>query len=373
MKKRIWLSPPHMTGHELKHINDAFASNWIAPVGPNITGFEEDIESFLNHESYAVALNSGTAAIHLALELLNIKAGDEVLCQNKTFIASVNPVIYKGATPIFIDSEKSSWNICPILLEQAIEDRLATTGKTPKAIIVVEIYGMPYNVDEVYRIASKYDIPIIEDSAEAMGSKYKNLHCGTLGNYSIFSFNGNKIITTSGGGALLTRTASQKQEAVYLSTQASDTKGNFEHSRIGFNYRMSNISASIGRGQIKDIDNKIFKRRANFEYYYNALANIKDIEFQIEPANYYSNRWLTCILFKDEETRNNVASHLNNENIETKYSWKPMHIQTVFKNAISYTNGVSEDLYKRGLCLPSGSSLEIEDLNRIINIIKTSI
>ena len=360
-----------MTGIELKYINEAFASNWIAPVGPNIDSFEKDIESFLEYKSYAVALNTGTAAIHIALELLKINSGDEVLCQSKTFIASVNPVVYKGAIPIFIDSEPHSWNLCPKLLEKAIMDRIEITKKIPKAIIAVEIYGMPYNVKEIHKVANKYSIPIIEDSAEAMGSKYNNLSCGTLGDFSIFSFNGNKIITTSGGGALLTRTNEEKEKAIYLSTQASNTKGNFEHSEIGYNYRMSNIAASIGLGQIKNIESKISQRRSNFNYYFNELNPVKEIEFQIEPKNYYSNRWLTCILFKDEKTRNDISALLDKNNIETKYSWKPMHLQSVFRNAISYTNGVSENIYKRGLCLPSGSSLKDKDLKRITHIIKT--
>lgn len=358
-----------MTGLELKYINEAIASNWIAPIGPNITEFEHNIEQFIGKGSYAVALNSGTSAIHLALDLAGVDEGDEVICQSKTFIASVNPVLYKKAIPIFIDSESDTWNMCPDLLEEAIIDRIKVTKKAPKAIIVIDIYGMPYHIEKIHEIAKSYNIAIIEDSAEAFGSKYKDVHCGTFGDYSIFSFNGNKIITTSGGGCLITRSLEEKNEAIFLATQAKDFGNDYTHSKIGYNYRMSNIVASIGLGQLHGIHEKIEKRRANFTYYYVAFKNIKEIEFQLEPEHFYSNRWLSCILVDTEASRNELIKLLNNDNIEAKPSWKPMHQQPLFKDAVSYVNGVSDDLFKRGLCLPSGSSLTTADLERITSII----
>ncbi|WP_299527643.1 aminotransferase class V-fold PLP-dependent enzyme [uncultured Lutibacter sp.] len=370
MKKKIWLSPPHMTGLELKYINEAFASNWIAPVGPNITEFENKIQEFIGKGSHVVALNSGTAAIHLALELANIQEGDEVICQSKTFIASVNPVLYKKAIPIFIDSESNTWNLCPKLLEECIIDRIKKTGKAPKAIIVVNLYGMPYNVEEIHKIAKNYNIKVIEDSAEALGSKYKEIPCGTFGDYSIFSFNGNKIITTSGGGCLITRSILDKNEAIFLSTQAIDSGNDYTHSKIGYNYRMSNIVASIGLGQIHSLGDRITKRRENFDYYHKELSTIPEIQFQEEPLDYYSNRWLNCILVDSENSKNKISELLSQDNIETKPSWKPMHQQPLFKKSVSYVNGVSDDLFQRGICLPSGSNLDNDDLNRIVTIIK---
>lgn len=370
MKKRIWLSPPDMNGLEPTYIENAFASNWIAPVGPNITAFEIALEDYLKNNAHVVALNSGTAAIHLALDMLGIKKGDEVLCQSKTFIASVNPVIYKGATPVFIDSETSSWNMCPELLEKAILNRIEATGHTPKAIIVIDLYGMPYDIARIHSIANQYQIPVIEDSAEALGSTYKNQACGTFGHYGIFSFNGNKIITTSGGGALVTQSTTHKEQAVFLATQANDTKGDYTHSTIGYNYRMSNILAGIGCGQIQNLEEKVLKRRANYAFYKDAFKTISDISFQPEPKNCYSNRWLTCITVNSTEQRDAIMSLLHEDNIETKHSWKPMHMQPVFKEHISFTNGVSEQLYNTGICLPSGSSLLQEDLDRITRIIK---
>jgi dTDP-4-amino-4,6-dideoxygalactose transaminase len=370
MKKRIWLSPPHMTGLELKYINEAFASNWIAPVGSNITEFENKIQEFIGKESHAVALNSGTAAIHLALELANVQEGDEVICQSKTFIASVNPVLYKKAIPVFVDSESNTWNLCPKLLEETIFDRIKKTGKAPKAIIVVNLYGMPYNVKEIHEIAENYNIKVIEDSAEALGSAYKEIPCGTFGDYSIFSFNGNKIITTSGGGCLITRSILDKNEAIFLATQAIDIGDDYTHSKIGYNYRMSNIVASIGLGQIHGLVDKINKRRKNFDYYYKALSSISEIQFQEEPLDYYSNRWLNCILVDSIKSKNNISELLSKDNIESKPSWKPMHQQPLFKKSVSYVNGVSDDLFHRGICLPSGSNLDNDDLNRIVTIIK---
>ena len=369
VKSKIWLSAPHMSGFEEHFINQAFKTNWIAPLGPNVDGFENDLETYLEHQSHVTALSSGTAAIHLALKLLNVSVGDEVLCQTKTFIASVNPVIYVGATPVFIDSETQTWNMCPGLLEKAILDRISK-GKKPKAIIAINLYGMPYNVTHIHAIAKKYQIPVIEDSAEALGSRYKAQPCGTFGDFSILSFNGNKIITTSGGGALVSRNSELKNRAIFLATQAKDSGINYNHSEVGFNYRMSNILAGIGRGQMQVLEDRIQIRRAHHEYYRNALSHITEIEFLNEPENYHSNRWLTAVLFKTKAIRDGVLNALLNENIESRPSWKPMHQQPVFENYPSYLNGVSDNLFERGLCLPSGSSLTHVELDRVNQVIK---
>ncbi|GAA3788261.1 DegT/DnrJ/EryC1/StrS family aminotransferase [Corallibacter vietnamensis] len=357
-----------MSGHEQEFINEAFDTNWIAPLGPNVNGFEKDIENYLNENVHAAALSSGTAAIHLALKLLNINQGDIVLCQTKTFVASVNPVIYLGATPIFIDSEKDTWNMCPEMLEKAINDCIKN-GKKPKAIVAINLYGMPYKVENIQNISIKYNIPVVEDSAEALGSSYFNKKCGTFGDLSIISFNGNKIITTSGGGALITKNKTTKDKAIYLATQAKDDGIEYSHTAIGHNYRMSNIIAGIGRGQMKVIDERIKARRYNYEYYQKHLGDIKEITFLQEPEGFFSNRWLTCIVFKTSNIRNDIMSLLNQDNIEARPSWKPMHLQPVFKSHPKYLNGVSEDLYNKGLCLPSGSNLTKNELNRVIKII----
>ncbi|WP_417290881.1 DegT/DnrJ/EryC1/StrS family aminotransferase [Corallibacter sp.] len=368
LNSKIWLSAPHMSGHEQEFINEAFDTNWIAPLGPNVNGFEKDIENYLNENVHAAALSSGTAAIHLALKLLNIKQGDIVLCQTKTFVASVNPVIYLGATPIFIDSEKDTWNMCPEMLEKAINDCIKN-GKKPKAIVAINLYGMPYKVEDIQNISIKYNIPVVEDSAEALGSSYFNKKCGTFGDLSIISFNGNKIITTSGGGALITKNKITKDKAIYLATQAKDDGIEYSHTVIGHNYRMSNILAGIGRGQMKVIDERIKSRRYNYEYYQKHLGDIKEITFLQEPEGFFSNRWLTCVVFKTSSIRNDIMSLLNQDNIEARPSWKPMHLQPVFKSHPKYLNGVSEDLYNKGLCLPSGSNLTKNELNRVIKII----
>ncbi|WP_344730358.1 DegT/DnrJ/EryC1/StrS family aminotransferase [Corallibacter vietnamensis] len=368
LNSKIWLSAPHMSGHEQEFINEAFDTNWIAPLGPNVNGFEKDIENYLNENVHAAALSSGTAAIHLALKLLNINQGDIVLCQTKTFVASVNPVIYLGATPIFIDSEKDTWNMCPEMLEKAINDCIKN-GKKPKAIVAINLYGMPYKVENIQNISIKYNIPVVEDSAEALGSSYFNKKCGTFGDLSIISFNGNKIITTSGGGALITKNKTTKDKAIYLATQAKDDGIEYSHTAIGHNYRMSNIIAGIGRGQMKVIDERIKARRYNYEYYQKHLGDIKEITFLQEPEGFFSNRWLTCIVFKTSNIRNDIMSLLNQDNIEARPSWKPMHLQPVFKSHPKYLNGVSEDLYNKGLCLPSGSNLTKNELNRVIKII----
>jgi len=370
MNTKIWLSPPHLSGFESEFIQQAFKNNYVAPAGSNIEHFENDLEKYLSDGSYVTAVSSGTAAIHLALILLGIKSGDEVLCQTKTFVASVNPVRYLGAVPVFVDSEPETWNMCPKLLELAINDRIKK-GKKPKAIIIINLYGMPYKVNEIHAIASAYNIPVVEDSAEALGSKYHNKKCGTFGDYAILSFNGNKIITTSGGGALICRSKKEKNKALYLATQAKDSAVEYNHKNIGYNYRMSNITAGIGRGQFTVLEKYIALRRRNFDYYYNALHHIKDIVFLKEPKGFYTNRWLTCILLKTHKMREDIRILLQENNIESRPSWKPMHLQPVYKNYDSYLNGVSYDLYKKGLCLPSGSSLTEKDLKRITNIIKS--
>lgn len=370
MDTKIWLSSPHMSGKEQAYIKTAFDTNWIAPLGPNVTGFENDLQDYLKEDCLVAALSSGTAAIHLALVLLGVTHGDEVMCQSKTFSASANPIAYLGATPIFIDSEKDTWNICSEQLEIAIKDRIKK-GKKPKAIIAVHLYGMPYKVDEISNIAKTYDIPVIEDSAEALGSTYKGKKCGTFGDISILSFNGNKIITTSGGGALVTKKEIIKSKAVFLATQARDNAVEYLHSHIGYNYRMSNVLAGIGRGQMTVIDERVAQRRSNYDFYYSNLKGIESITFINEPEHHYSNRWLSCILTESERMREDIRLALDKENIESRPLWKPMHQQPVFKDAPAYLNGVSDDLFKKGLCLPSGSNLTDIELNKVLSTIKS--
>ena len=370
MASKIWLSSPHMGGMELDYVHQAFDSNWIAPLGPNVNGFENALEDYLGQDVHVAALSSGTAALHLSLILLGITKGDEVLCQSKTFAASANPITYLGATPVFIDSEKDTWNIDPIVLEHAIKDRIKK-GTKPKAIIAVHLYGMPYKADEINNIAKTYNIPVIEDSAEALGSTYKNRKCGTLGDLSILSFNGNKIITTSGGGALVANTKVLKEKAVFLATQARDKAPEYLHSHIGYNYRMSNVLAGIGRGQMEVLDKHVALRQRNYTFYKNALSSIEEITFLETPENFTSNRWLTTILTESLEMREGLRVLFEKQNIETRPLWKPMHQQPVFKDTPNYINGVSDDLFNRGLCLPSGSNLTQEDLDRILNCFKT--
>ena len=365
MKEKIWLSSPHMGGNEMKYVNEAYETNWIAPLGPNVNGFEEDLQKYLNI-NHAAALSSGTAAIHLALILLGIKHGDEVIASSFTFSATVNPITYVGASPILIDSEKDSWNMCPVELERAIKDRIEQ-GKKPKAIIIVHLYGMPAKMDELMSIAHKYDIPVIEDAAEALGSKYKNKALGTFGKFGILSFNGNKIITTSGGGALISNDEELITKSRFLATQARDDAPHYQHSEIGFNYRMSNIVAGIGRGQMEVIDKRVEQRRANFIFYKKLFKNIPEITLLEEPnTNFYSNFWLTSIII-DSKTKNKEGLRLalEKENIEARPLWKPMHLQPIFEKYPSYTNGISEDLFNKGLCLPSGSNLTDDDKQRI--------
>lgn len=372
MKNEIWLSSPHMGGNEINFIHEAFEQNWIAPLGPNVGGFEKDLKNYLNHDVEVAALSSGTAALHLALIILGIKQGDEVLCQSLTFSASANPIVYVGATPVFIDSEPYTWNMCPDSLEIAIKDRLAK-GKLPKAIIVVHLYGMPAKMNEIMEVAQKYNIPVIEDAAEALGSAYQGRKCGTFGLMSILSFNGNKIITTSGGGALVCNTLEQKNKAIYLSTQARENAPHYQHSEIGYNYRMSNVSAGIGRGQMEVLDKRVEARRNNHFFYVNLFQEIEGVTVFSEPnEDFYSNHWLSAITVDESITgwsNHDLRLQFRNEKIESRPLWKPMHLQPVFENSIYYGNSVAEDLFNKGLCLPSGSNLTEEQKNRIKEVV----
>jgi dTDP-4-amino-4,6-dideoxygalactose transaminase len=369
LENKIWLSSPHMGTNEETYVQEAFDTNWVAPLGPNVDAFEVAIENYIGQDVFVAALSSGTAAIHLALELLGVSRGDEVICQSFTFSASANPIMYLGATPIFVDSEKDTWNICPVLLEQAIKDRIAN-GKKPKAIVAVHLYGMPYKIKEITEISNKYNIPVVEDSAEALGSSYNGVQCGSFGAIGVLSFNGNKIITTSGGGALVSKNEDYKKNAVFLATQARDEAPHYQHSVVGYNYRMSNILAGIGRGQMEVLQDRVNARRSVYQTYFDQLSPLKNIEFLQEPAGYYSNRWLTCILTPSFEVREEIRNVLLQDNIESRPLWKPMHLQPVFKKYSNYSNGTSEDLFNRGLCLPSGSNLAKQDLKRIISLIK---
>ncbi len=355
-----------MCGKEQHFINIAFKENSVAPFGSNILGFEDDIENYLNEDRFVTALNSGTSAIHLALILLGIHENDEVICQSNTFVASVNPVLYLGATPVLVDSEADTWNLCPEQLEAAIKDRISK-GKKPGAIIAVHLYGMPYKVEQIHTIAKSYNIPVIEDSAEALGSSFGNEKCGTFGDFSIFSFNGNKIITTSGGGALISRSTDLKDKAIFLSNQAKDESIAYSHSQTGYNYRMSNILAGIGRGQMSILDEYINKRRQNYAFYKKRLQGLDAITFLDEPTDHFSNRWLSCILTESLKTREELRLIFDAHHIETRPLWKPMHQQALFKDAPKYLNGISDDLFKKGLCLPSGSDLTPKDFDRILN------
>ena len=371
MKSRVGLSSPHMGGNELKYINEAFDANWIAPLGPNVDGFEEDLEVFLNEKVKVAALSSGTAALHLALVECNVEHGDEVICQSMTFSASANPIVYLGATPIFIDSEKDTWNMCPKALKQAIEDRMAK-GKKPKAIIVVNLYGMPAKMDEILSISTEYDIPLIEDAAESLGSQYKGRACGTFGRFGILSFNGNKIITTSGGGALVCHSQIDKDKAVFLSTQARDDAPHYQHSHIGYNYRMSNISAGIGRGQMEVLRDRVNGRRKMHDFYAEICKKIDGVELLSEPtADFYSNHWLSVITIdetKSSKSREDLRMAFLKDNIESRPIWKPMHLQPVFEDAPYYGEKVAETLFESSLCLPSGSNLSDNERERIAKV-----
>jgi len=368
MKEKIWLSSPHMGGNEMKYVNEAYNTNWIAPLGPNVNGFEEDLQKYLN-VGHVAALSSGTAAIHLSLVLLGVGYGDEVIASSFTFSATVNPITYVGATPILVDSEEETWNICPVELERAIKDRISK-GNKPKAIIMVHLYGMPAKIDEIMAVANKYEIPVIEDAAEALGSKYKGKLLGTFGKFGILSFNGNKIITTSGGGALVSDDKELIEKSRFLATQARDNAPYYQHSHIGFNYRMSNIVAGIGRGQMEVIDKRVSQRRENFKFYKDIFSKNDEVELLEEKnEDYFSNFWLTTILLKSGNIEG-LRLAFEKENIEVRHLWKPMHMQPVFEKYPSYTNGVSEKLFKHGLCLPSGSNLTDDDKSRIKDVIE---
>ena len=358
-----------MGGSEQKFVQEAFDTNWVAPLGPNVNGLEKDLETYLGSGCHVGALSSGTAAIHLGLVLLGVQSGDEVICQSMTFSASANPILYLGATPVFVDSERDTWNICSDALEEAIVDRIKK-DKKPKAIIAVHLYGMPYQVDAVRAIASKYDIPILEDSAEALGSTYKGQKCGTFGDIGVLSFNGNKIITTSGGGAIVSPNKAVKDKAIFLATQARDDAPHYEHSEVGYNYRMSNICAGIGRGQMEVLDKHIDLRREMHAFYKELFHDYDGITV-FNPINddYYSNHWLTAILI-DPEKNNGLTAEvirlaLEKYNIESRPLWKPMHLQPVFKKYPYYGGTVAETLFNTGLCLPSGSNLSDNDRDRI--------
>lgn len=374
MKSRIWLSLAHMGGREQEFIQEAFDTNWVVPLGPNVDAFEKALAEFLHEDRQVVALSAGTAALHLGLILLGVGAGDEVICQSFTFSASANPITYQGARPVFVDSEGSTWNMDPVLLEEAIKDRLRKTGKLPKAIIPVHLYGMPGRLDEIREVARRYEIPVLEDAAEALGSEYKGQKCGTFGELAALSFNGNKMITTSGGGALVCRTEEETRQAKFYATQARDAAPHYQHTHIGYNYRMSNICAGIGRGQMFVLEKHIARRRAIHGLYTTLLKDVAGISVLQNPSeDFNSNFWLTCITVNPALagcTREDIRLSLDADNIESRPLWKPMHLQPVFADAPFYGNATSERLFDSGLCLPSGPTLTDEDVERVVNVIK---
>ena len=411
-RKRIYLCLAHMSGNEMKYIKDAFDTNWVVPLGPNVNGFEEDLENFVGQNKEVVALSAGTAAVHLALIDCDVKAGDEVMVQTFTFCASSNPIKYLGAKPVFVDSEKETWNMDPQLLDKAIADRIEKTGKKPKAIIVVYLYGMPAKIDEIIQVANKYDIPLIEDAAEGLGSRYKGQVCGTFGKYGVLSFNGNKMITTSGGGALICSDTESQARIMFYATQARESYPYYQHEHIGYNYRLSNVCAGIGRGQITVLDEHIAHHKHIHELYETLLADVKGITVHNNPtSDYDSNFWLNTIVLDEnihikgeEKAYNQIITgavggaagvtheaknvHTNIEpnknvealrialdqaSIEARPLWKPMHCQPVYSDCVSYTNGVSENLFHKGLCLPSGPCVTDEDVHYIIDTIKENI
>ncbi len=377
--KHIHLSLAHMSGKEEEFIHEAFLTNWVVPLGPNVDGFENDLATWLGEKSasplHVVALSSGTAAIHLALVMLGVGPGDEVICQSFTFAASANPIVYQGATPVFVDSEPDTWNMDPELLRQAIDDRLRTTGKLPKAIIPVHLYGTPARMDEINSVASAYGIPVVEDAAEALGSEYNGSYCGTFGTYGALSFNGNKMITTSGGGALICPDEESARRVKFYATQARENCPYYQHEQIGYNYRLSNISAGIGRGQMYVLDEHIARRRAIHALYVEKLKNTPGITVMQPRSNVdlYPNYWLSTILVNPQEagfTYQELSARLTAADIESRPLWNPMHLQPVFAKAPAYVNGVSEALFAQGLCLPSGPMVTDEDVDRIVEIIK---
>jgi dTDP-4-amino-4,6-dideoxygalactose transaminase len=371
---RIFLSLGEQSGSEQRYVQEALAGNWISTGGPHADLFEDRLESYLEDDLHVAALNSGTAAIHLALILLGVTVGDEVICQSLTFSASANPILYQGATPVFIDSEEDTWNMCPDHLERAIKHRMKK-GKKPKAIIAVHLYGNPYKVDEIHAIADSYNIPVIEDSAEALGSLYRGKKCGTFGTFGIYSFNGNKIITTSGGGALISKTAAQKAKAIFYATQSKDEAVHYEHSHIGYNYRMGNICASVGLGQIEILEKNIEARKNMHSFYQEIFGGIAGVKvFDSSQDCSCSNHWLTSVLIEEDVVKKISREHLRlaleRENIESRPLWKPMHLQPVFAGYSYFGSNIAQDLFEKGLCLPSGSSLTTEDKDRIREVIE---
>lgn len=380
---RINLCLAHMSGNEMQYIQEAFDTNWVVPLGPNVNAFEEDLEDFVNEngalDKKVVALSAGTAAIHLGLIMLGVGKGDEVICQSFTFAASANPIMYQGATPVFVDSEPGTYNMDPQLLEEAIKDRIAKAGKKPKAIIPVYLYGMPAKIDEIMEIARRYEIPVLEDAAEGFGSRYKGQVCGTFGTYGVMSFNGNKMITTSGGGALICPDAEAKKRVMFYATQAREPYPYYQHERIGYNYRMSNICAGIGRGQMTVADEHIKHHQWVHEQYVQRLGDVDGLIVHCAPEDeMQSNYWLSTIRFEDgkhviSDDLLPFAERLSEANIETRPLWKPMHLQPVYKDAPAYTNGVSEHLFKSGLCLPSGPCVREAELDYIVKKIKENL
>ena len=372
MNKRIYLSSPHMGQAEFGFVKEAFDTNWVAPVGPNIDGFEHDLARYTGSQ-FSVALASGTAAIHLALIMLGVAAGDEVLCSSFTFSASANPICYLGATPVFVDCESDTWNLDPVMLEHAIQDRILH-GSKPKALVLVHLYGMPAKLEEIQAVCDRYEVPLIEDAAEALGSMYRGRALGTFGVMGVLSFNGNKIITTSGGGAMISDSLEFITKAKFLSTQARDPAPHYQHSHIGYNYRMSNVSAGIGRGQMLVLNERVAQRRANHERYRQFFLNIPGVSMLSEPDGFFSNRWLSCILVDPAKTggitREDIRLVLERENIESRPLWKPLHLQPVFENFPYYGGSVAESLFEQGLCLPSGSNLSDQEFERVLEVLQ---
>ncbi|MBY0061803.1 DegT/DnrJ/EryC1/StrS family aminotransferase [Priestia aryabhattai] len=374
-KSKIYLSPPHMSGDEQRYINEAFHTNWIAPLGPNVDSFEEEIASYVG-VSEAVAVSSGTAAIHLALSLLGVTKGDTVFCSTLTFIASANPIIYQGAEPIFIDSEPETWNMSPQGLKRALQD--ASIEETlPKAVIVVNLYGQSAKMDEILSLCNQYNIPVIEDAAESLGSTYKGKASGTFGKFGVYSFNGNKIITTSGGGMLVSNDVAALQQARFLATQARDSAPHYQHSQLGYNYRMSNILAGVGRAQLQVLENRVEARRQIFERYYQELAGFTGITFMPELSNTKTNRWLTVLTINEKEAGISAAELVQaftEQNIEARPVWKPLHMQPLFEGVRYYSHDESKDvaqqLFNTGICLPSGSNMTEDEQNRVIKCLK---
>ncbi|HEY4651191.1 MAG TPA: aminotransferase class I/II-fold pyridoxal phosphate-dependent enzyme [Pontibacter sp.] len=368
---RIFLSVPHMGGHERNYVQKALEDNWVTTIGPNIPGFEHDICQHTNAQ-HAVALSSGTAALHLALRVLGVQPGDEVICSTFTFVATANPILYVGATPVFVDSEPETWNMDPALLEQAIQAGIAR-NKKPACILLVHLYGMPAKLKEIMEVANRYEIPVLEDAAEALGSRYSGHQVGTFGRVGVFSFNGNKIITTSGGGALITAEEELAKQAEYLANQAKDPAPFYQHSQMGYNYMLSNVSAGIGRGQLDVLEKRVKQRREIYSYYKDQLHDMEGLYFAPEAKGCFSNRWLTTVLLPEGFAPEQVRQELERENIETRPLWKPMHQQPLFAGHTYYGNGTSDQLFARGLCLPSSSSLTEEELDKVVRTLRQAL